>query len=693
VAPATPAPTETPALPPTPATPEDDWTRIQAAGVINIATALDNAPFDMYDSQFNPDGFDIALMTEAARRLGVKVEFSNYAFEGLLDELELKHVDAVIAAMAITADRQAQADFTTAYYVGEDSILAAPDSPIEAVTTAEDLASRRVGVVSGTVYEAWLQTNLIQTGMMPAANLQTYTKADDAVARLAPGRVDLVILDREVALNYANEGRAKVVGKSEYVQNYGIAVRKGSSLVPQLNKILAELQADRTVARLAAQYLNIPEDKVLPTPTAPPPPTVAPPPVETPTPLGPPTPAPCKSSVKWVSDLSFPDGTTAQPGQPFRKGWLIRNNGTCDWAPDFAISYAYGTYMGGQPVRMGVVVPPEATHEVWMDLVAPTAPGLYQSNYQMLDSQSVPFGAIGWVKIQVPAPATAVPPTKVPPTAAPGVSFWTDTDTLQAGQSTGIHWRVSGVKDIYYHEDGQPEQGVTGSEDRQVRPSQSTSYYLRVVYNNNASETFERRITVQSSPANLPVITRFDSDPQGQVVQDNCLTLYWTVEGAVDRVALVRDNAALWDYAPISSSKTDCDLHDVRTYNYELQAWGPGGGPVKRGLSIQVVQKSPPSNPCEQNCRDQGGQVRETQRGDGQDYKICYFDDNRQCEACAMLSGACPVGGIKVTGYPSDAAVYCAITGGKYDFDKNNCKFSNGETCIADDYYNGACWP
>jgi ABC-type amino acid transport substrate-binding protein/putative hemolysin len=685
VVPATQAPTPTPIATPQPAISDDDWTRIKDTGVIQVASALNNPPFEMYNARFNPDGFDVALMTEMARRLGLKVEFSDFAFDGLLEGLELKQADAVIAAMAITDDRRAQADFTTAYYVGEDSILAAPDSPIQAVTSVDDLASRRVGVVSGTVYEAWLQKNLIQTGQMPAANLQTYTKPEDAVARLAPGRVDLVILDREVALTYANEGLAKVVGKSKYVQNFGIAVRKGSSLLPQLNKVLAQVQADGTVARLAEKYLNIPEDKLLPSPTPAPQPTVAPAPVGTPTPV------PCKRAVTWLDDLSYDDGATVQPGQPFRKGWLIRNDGTCDWTPNFTLAYAYGTYMGGQPVPMGVVVPPKATHEVWMDLFAPTAPGTYQSNFQMLDSQSVPFGLVGWVKIQVPAPATAVPPTKVPPTAAPGVSFWADTYQLQAGQSTWIHWRVQSVKSIFYHEEGQPERGVTGSEDHEVRPSKSTSYYLRVVYNNNTDETFERRITVQAAPQSKPDITRFDSNPQGQLIQGDCVDIYWEVQGAVDEVQLVCRGNQLYSGSARSGSAHDCP-YDTGEYRCELQAWGPGGSDDD-DLSMDVIEAGPPPDPCEQNCRDQGGQVTTAQRGDGNEYKICVFEDNRQCEACAMLSGACPVGGIKVTGYPSDAAAYCAITGGQYDFDSNNCNFSNGESCIAEDYYNGACWP
>jgi ABC-type amino acid transport substrate-binding protein len=668
----TPTPTATPRT----AVSEDDWTRIKDAGVIQVASALDNPPFDMYNARFNPDGFDIALMTEIARRMGLKAEFNNFAFEGLLDGLELNQADAVIAAMAITDARRTQADFTPAYYVGEDSILAALDSPIQAVSSVDDLATRRVGVVSGTVYEAWLQTNLIQTGKMPAANLQTYSKPDDAVARLAPGRVDLVILDREVALTYANEGLAKVVGKSKYEQNFGIAVRKGSSLLPQLNKVLAEVQADGTVSRLAAKYLNIPEDKVLPVPTPGPQPTEAPAPTAVPAVAGSPTPVPCKQAVKWLADLSYPDGSTLQPGQAFRKGWQIRNDGTCDWAADFTLAYAYGTYMGGKPVAMGVVVPPKATHEVWMDLVAPAAPGTYQGNYQMLDSQAVPFGAIGWVKIQVPAPATAVPPTTVPPTSAPGISFWADAYQLQAGQSTWIHWRVQGVKSIFYHEEGQPEKGVTGSEDHEVRPSQSTSYYLRVVYNNNTDETFERRITVQAAPQNKPDITRFDSNPQGQVIQGDCVDLFWEVQGAVSEVQLVCRGNQLYRGSAPSGSAHDCP-RDTGEYKCELQASGPGGSDDD-DLSLEVKSENPPSDPCEQNCRDQGGQITTAQRGDGQEYKVCNFEDNRQCEACAMLSGECPAGGVKV---------------GQYDFDTNNCNFSNGESCISDDYYNGDCWP
>ncbi|MBN1810683.1 MAG: amino acid ABC transporter substrate-binding protein, partial [Anaerolineae bacterium] len=239
-APAAPAPTSTvqaptapPTEPPASATPQpvaqDDWERVQATGVLRVGCPLDNPPFNMYNADFQPDGFDVALMTEVAQRLGLKVEFNNFAFDGLLGALQLQRIDAVIAAMAITDERQAVADFTRSYYQGEDVILAAANSPITLVATRADVAQRRVGVQRGTVYESWLLRNLVQAGEMPASNLQAYSQPADAVAALDQGRVDLVIMDREAGLAVVVEGKAKPVGKSLYVQDYAVAVRKGSA--------------------------------------------------------------------------------------------------------------------------------------------------------------------------------------------------------------------------------------------------------------------------------------------------------------------------------------------------------------------------------------------------------------------------------------------------------------------------------
>lgn len=99
------------------------------------------------------------------------------------------------------------------------------------------------------------------------------------------------------------------------------------------------------------------------------------------------------------------------------------------------------------------------------------------------------------------------------------------------------------------------------------------------------------------------------------------------------------------------------------------------------------------------NCIQKGGVSQPRTRGDGEKYKVCFFEDNRQCEELALYNGECPVGGLKVTGYITDAAVYCAIVGGRYEIDNSKtngvengmCTFFNGNVCNAWDLYNGKC--
>jgi ABC-type amino acid transport substrate-binding protein len=243
--PVVPTPTEAPWTPrpvvPTPteavagAAAGDDLAKAKAENLLVVGSSLDNPPYSTYSEQFRPTGFDVALITEIGRRLGLPVEVNDFTFEGLLDALQLKQVDVAIAAISNTPDRAALVDFSTPYYMGEDGILAAPDSSISSITSLLDLAGRRVGVQRGTVYESWLLNTIVQTGQMHAENLLAYVSPDTAVEDLDSGRIDLVIMDHKPAENFAAQGKAKLVGHGLNPQSFAIAVRKGASLLPEID--------------------------------------------------------------------------------------------------------------------------------------------------------------------------------------------------------------------------------------------------------------------------------------------------------------------------------------------------------------------------------------------------------------------------------------------------------------------------
>ncbi|MBB6095241.1 putative hemolysin [Povalibacter uvarum] len=102
------------------------------------------------------------------------------------------------------------------------------------------------------------------------------------------------------------------------------------------------------------------------------------------------------------------------------------------------------------------------------------------------------------------------------------------------------------------------------------------------------------------------------------------------------------------------------------------------------------------ANPASENCIQQGGNLRIEKTPRGDEYGVCTFEDNYQCEEWALLRGECRAGGVRVTGYLTDAARFCAITGGRYVVtsdgppEQGTCTFRD-RSCNADAYYRGDC--
>jgi hypothetical protein len=152
--------------------------------------------------------------------------------------------------------------------------------------------------------------------------------------------------------------------------------------------------------------------------------------------------------------------------------------------------------------------------------------------------------------------------------------------------------------------------------------------------------------------------------------------------------------------------------------SFSVRAYTSNARPASHDLVLQVLATltfMPPAqpqagaaipaaragaaNPASQNCVNQGGVLSIETRGDGGQYGVCYFEDNRQCEEWALLRGDCPAGGVKVTGYTTAAARYCAITGGTYTVtgksgaadEQGTCTFKDGSQCDVWTYYAGKC--
>jgi ABC-type amino acid transport substrate-binding protein len=555
---------------------EDDWSRIRKRGKLIAGTTGDYQPFAYYDASYRLVGFDIALITDLARRLGVQLEIQDYAFDGLPGALQLGQVDAVIAALSITPERSAGMDFTKPYYVEEDGILARMDFPQVTLGAVDDLVGRRIGVQRGSVFEAWLREALVNTGKIPAADLLVYAESIQAVRDMNSNHLDLVVLDLLPAQVIAAQEGVKLVGSGLNRQTLAIAVRKGStSLRDALDGALNEARADGTLQRFVAEYMGLAPDQLAPTPT--PPAEAAPQPSAVATPA-------CVDGMALAQPLNLDDRDMASPpvlpaGQSFTKGWRLLNSGTCEWQETYTLAFVddaqVSARMGGQDARLGRQVGVGQTVDVQLGLVAPIVPGVYQGFWQMRNAQGVAFGPRIHVGILVPSLPTLTPaPTAVP---GPDIVFEADRERVRAGDRALLNWRVSGAQAVYFYAQGEPwsDRGVEATGSREVYPRQSTTYELRVVWPGARYEIRQRAIQVDAA-GSAPVIASFVANPAYQLAAGQCAILQWSVQGTVSVVRLRENGRLVWDNMPLAGSYQGCPPN-AGTVVYELEASGTGG--------------------------------------------------------------------------------------------------------------------
>ncbi|CAM4859019.1 unnamed protein product [Rotaria socialis] len=105
-------------------------------------------------------------------------------------------------------------------------------------------------------------------------------------------------------------------------------------------------------------------------------------------------------SARFVADKNTPDGTVMQPGQLFRKSWILLNDGSMPWSSDDIqlINLSDGIKVVEQPV-----VPVTAPHNraiITVDFICANEPGTYESKW-ILRFRHQTFGPMIWCTIEV----------------------------------------------------------------------------------------------------------------------------------------------------------------------------------------------------------------------------------------------------------------------------------------------------
>ncbi len=583
------------------------WDNIQAAGKIRVGVSPDFAPLSFYNGAVQFDGFEPALMLEIGKKLGVTVEFSDFAAEGLPAAVNVTELDAALGALNATPENQALADFSLPYYSNEDAVLARRGTNMSNLIAMAQMAPYRVGVKAGSVYEAVIMDQLVEPGRLPEANLVHYAELDQAIDELIGGQIDFIYLGMESARRYMLGGGLELKGASLTNPAYAIAYPNGASeLGERLDQALKELEREGKLDELAQLYLALdPAEELAELPrTA----TDG---------SGAPLPAPpaCLDVSEFQSHLNLPSGpqdvpVQLAPGQVFEKKWQVRNSGTCPWTGSYRLVFAFGdsaqARMGGQPAQLPAVVNSTQSLDVSASLVAPADPGIYRGFWNLVNAKNQAFGERLPVAIEVnpnlsatvpatqPAGSTALPPPAI--TLSTDFYFTASPLKILPGETVTFVWSVSQPKEVYFYALGQDylTHPVEATGTRQERPSKTTTYELRAILQDNRMVYQQQRIEVAVSGEGAPAIYEFSISPPRQIVIGQCVTVTWWVDVKASAIRLRRDNVELWTTEWISSNYTDCP-QSIGVHTYTLEAIGPGGMSTRNApLSVNEKPKPPP---------------------------------------------------------------------------------------------------
>ncbi len=221
-----------------------------------IVVGLDDnfPPMGFRDDKNNIVGFDVDMAKEAAKRLGMEVEFKPIDWNSKEAELSGKRVDALWNGLTITEKRKENILFTNPYMENRQIIVVAANSPIKAKA---DLAGKVVGAQEGS--------SSIEALEKDAATLKSFKelkKFGDNVAALMDlktGRLDAVVVDEIVGRYYIAKkpGEYSILADNFGSEEYGVGLRKDDKeLLAKLQKAMDEMKKDGTAAKISKQWFG-----------------------------------------------------------------------------------------------------------------------------------------------------------------------------------------------------------------------------------------------------------------------------------------------------------------------------------------------------------------------------------------------------------------------------------------------------
>lgn len=233
------------------------WEQIKEKGKIVVATSGTLYPTSYHGTDSGKDqltGYEVEVVREAAKRLGLKVEFKEMGIDGMLTAVNSGQVDAAANDIDVTKDREKKFTFSSPYKYSYGTAIVRKDD-LSGIKTLKDLKGKKAAGAATTVYMDVARKYDAQEVIYDNATNEQYLKD------VANGRTDVILNDyylQTLALAAFPDLNITIHPDIKYMPNEQALVMKKSNteLQKQMNETLKKMSKDGTLTKLSKQFFN-----------------------------------------------------------------------------------------------------------------------------------------------------------------------------------------------------------------------------------------------------------------------------------------------------------------------------------------------------------------------------------------------------------------------------------------------------
>ncbi|MFF4594926.1 ABC transporter substrate-binding protein [Amycolatopsis sp. NPDC001319] len=202
---------------------------VTSDGKILVGQDQTYPPNEFQDEGGKVTGFDVDLGTAIGQKLGLKMEFQNAAFDGIIPGIQAGKYELAMSSFSINPERLQTVDMVS-YYKAGTSLAVLKGNPDG--LNLDDLCGKKMGVQKGTTQVDDLQTrsDACTKAGKPAIDVTQLQAQTDVNLALTAKRVQGELADSPV-IDYAVKqtgGQLEVVGAPYDTAPYGIVLKKDS---------------------------------------------------------------------------------------------------------------------------------------------------------------------------------------------------------------------------------------------------------------------------------------------------------------------------------------------------------------------------------------------------------------------------------------------------------------------------------